>query len=184
MPAEQQQVAAALAAHPELILSCGLSPELLPGLVEHNPGLAVEAVQQLLPSQQVRLPPSSQPDDGMHDQAWGLWHRPLDRRYRAQWSALFRGNEIFFCLERQAEGYLEALASMPMSLHSVELVSRLAATAQLPPSFLRAFISHCIASCEVAKVTTCAAGFGRAVSDALFALILGHCLGFEPLKSR
>ena len=54
MPAEQQQVAAALRAHAGLLASCGLSPELLPGLVEHNPGIALEAVLQLLPTQQVR----------------------------------------------------------------------------------------------------------------------------------
>lgn len=54
MPADQLQVAAALAAHSALVTSCGLSPELLPGLVEHNPGIAVEAVLQLLPSEQVR----------------------------------------------------------------------------------------------------------------------------------
>ena len=54
MPAEQQQVAAALRAHAGLLASCGLSLELLPGLVEHNPGIALEAVLQLLPTQQVR----------------------------------------------------------------------------------------------------------------------------------
>lgn len=45
---------------------------------------------------------------------------------------------------------------MPMSLHSVELLNRLADATKLPQHFLRAFISHCIASCQQAKVSYCA----------------------------
>ena len=56
MPADQQQLATALAADHRRVLDCGLSPDLLPGLVEHNPGIAVEAVLQLLPSLEVRMP--------------------------------------------------------------------------------------------------------------------------------
>ena len=58
MPADQQQLATALAADHRRIHSCGLSPDLLPGLVEHNPGIAVEAVLQLLPCSEVRTPDS------------------------------------------------------------------------------------------------------------------------------
>ena len=53
----------------------------------------------------------------------------------------------------QAERYLSELVSMPMSLHSVEVVNRLAAAAKLPSGFMRAFISHCISSCDLAEVT-------------------------------
>ena len=73
MPADQQQVAAALQQQvaadqqqgPRLLASCGLSPELLPGLVEHNPGIAVEAVLQLLTTPAVQHPSPDCLEQGM-----------------------------------------------------------------------------------------------------------------------
>ena len=53
---------------------------------------------------------------------------------------------------RQAAPYFDALGSMPMSLHTVEAVSRLAAGAKLPRSFLGPFISRCIAACQSSQV--------------------------------
>ena len=65
MPADQQQAAAALQQGPRLLAGCGLSPELLPGLVEHNPGIAVEAVLQLLRTPEVRHPSPNCLEQGM-----------------------------------------------------------------------------------------------------------------------
>ena len=41
---------------------------------------------------------------------------------------------------------------MPMSLHTVEAVSRLAASAKLPRPFLGPFVSRCVAVCQSSQV--------------------------------
>ena len=58
----------------------------------------------------------------------------------------------------QGAQHLEALGGMPMSLHTVEAVSRLAASAKLPRPFLGPFVSRCVAACQSSQV--------RAVIDA------------------
>ena len=55
----------------------------------------------------------------------------------------------------QGTQYLDALGSMPMSLHTVEAVSSLAAGGKLPRTFLGPFISRCVAACQSSQA--CAA---------------------------
>ncbi|KNC97291.1 uncharacterized protein SPPG_07221 [Spizellomyces punctatus DAOM BR117] len=94
-----QSVIGALEADPNMVNSCGLSPQNLPDLVENNPNLAVESLLRLMGT------------------------------------------------PRQQE-YLKVLVTINMSLHSLEVVNRLANAVTLPPDFLHMYIVHCIGTCE------------------------------------
>ena len=48
----------------------------------------------------------------------------------------------------QAAEYLSALAGTELSLHSMEVVNRLAEAVHLPAAFVQRYVSHCIQSCE------------------------------------
>ena len=50
-----------------------------------------------------------------------------------------------------APAYLAALARLQLSLHSLEVVNRLALASALPPGCVSAFVSGCIAACERAE---------------------------------
>lgn len=56
---------------------------------------------------------------------------------------------------KAADDYLAMLASMDLTLHSLEVVNRLVAAAQLPPDFLLEYITNCISCCERAEVWVC-----------------------------
>jgi hypothetical protein len=124
-PAHQSQVLAALSSSTSsdeeddamrLIADCELSPQALAALVEHNPLVAHECL--------VRIMMVSSNDDNDDKEATGNSKQP----------------------EHDVNDYLSALVTMDMSLHSMEVVNRLAP--QLHPEYIHLFISNCIASCE------------------------------------
>ena len=51
-----------------------------------------------------------------------------------------------------APDYLAVLVSMELSLHSLEVVSRLTSALDLPQDFVNHYIANCIASCDRAEV--------------------------------
>ena len=54
--------------------------------------------------------------------------------------------------QRRGREWLRQLVSMPMSLHSMEVVKWLTSATRLPPGFLQPYISNCIDSCQRAAV--------------------------------
>ena len=51
-----------------------------------------------------------------------------------------------------APGYLAVLVSMELSLHNLEVVSRLIASLDIPQEFINNYIAGCIAACDRAEV--------------------------------
>jgi len=123
---------------------CGLSPQTLHQLVEQNPLLAHECLRTLLSSEQ-------QNDDDTHNSG-------KENRNTAAGGGGGNNNNVVnnnnavgtnnnrSSIPRYTSGdYLSALVTMDMTLHSMEVVNRLAP--QLHPEYIHLFISNCIASC-------------------------------------
>ncbi|GJP51471.1 hypothetical protein CLOM_g10638 [Closterium sp. NIES-68] len=47
--------------------------------------------------------------------------------------------------------YLEVLSQLPLTLHSLEVVSRVAKAVDLPPDFIHSYASHCMRCCKETK---------------------------------
>lgn len=120
---------------------CGFSPQTLHKLVEHNPLLAHECLRILLLNQEGKHEDGKEKadytnDDGMKPNVRSLGDFDNER-----------SNDKDQRKSRYSVGdYLSALVTMDMSLHSMEVVNRLAP--QLHPEYIHLFISNCIASCE------------------------------------
>ena len=56
-----------------------------------------------------------------------------------------------------APDYLAVLVSMELSLHNLEVVSRLISSADIPQDFINNYIAGCIAACDRAEVGPCMA---------------------------
>ncbi|KAJ3179128.1 hypothetical protein HDU87_003084 [Geranomyces variabilis] len=84
-----------------LITQTGLTPDLLPDLIECNPNVATALLLRLIATHTA-----------------------------------------------DANVYLSVLVSINMSLHSLEVVNRLAGQTQLPDDFLRMYVVHCIETCD------------------------------------
>lgn len=121
---------------------CGLSPQTLHQLVEHNPLLAHECLRILLLQLEDKKGDTKEikEEDSNGDNI-----KSKSRRSEDVDIVQNHGNDKE--TTRSSVGdYLSALVTMDMSLHSMEVVNRLAP--QLHPEYIHLFISNCIASCE------------------------------------
>ena len=126
-----------------IVKECGLTPQNLPQLVENNPAVANECLLRVL------TPSSSEGGSGGGGKKGG----------KAKGKNSSGGEDKESLLRNE---YLSALVGMDMSLHSMEVVNRLAmsrvpdtsagkrgATKPLVhPEFVHSFVSNCMSSCE------------------------------------
>ena len=126
-----------------IVKECGLTPQNLPQLVENNPAVANECLLRVL------TPSSSEGGSGGGGKKGG----------KAKGKNSSGGEDKESLLRNE---YLSALVGMDMSLHSMEVVNRLAmsrvpdtsagkggATKPLVhPEFVHRFVSNCMSSCE------------------------------------
>ena len=129
-----------------IVKECGLTPQNLPQLVENNPAVANECLLRVL------TPSSSEGGSAGGGKKAG--------KAKGKNSSGGGGGEDKESLLRNE--YLSALVGMDMSLHSMEVVNRLAmsrvpdtsagkggATKPLVhPEFVHRFVSNCMSSCE------------------------------------
>ncbi|KAI8822944.1 uncharacterized protein EV422DRAFT_522773 [Fimicolochytrium jonesii] len=137
----------------DALTKAGLTPAALPDLVENNPKMATHLLSRLLaraaatggadlssettgklstsPSPSPPPPPSTTPKQPPSPPTSTT--PPLSNP----------APSISI-----ATPHLQVLATMPMSLHSLEVVNRLANTTHLPTDFLRLYIVHCIETCN------------------------------------
>ena len=127
VPSQQQHILTEFEDDGKLVYHCGLTPQRLPELVEHNPIIAAEALLKLM-----ARPGLAPPGPAARS--------PTPRARPPQGSS------------RVGE-YLDALVRMDMSLHSMEVVNRLTTSVELPVDFVHLYISSCISSCEVIKAS-------------------------------
>ena len=136
LPAQQQQVLAALEAHPRLAYTLlpGGSAQL-PQLVEHCPAIASELLMRLL--LQRRTQPTSAPVASVSVSANMPASAPL-----------------------LIDEMLATLARSEISLHGMEVVNRLASV-DLPHDFVHTYIVNCLRSCEGTQVSSGRDGCGH-----------------------
>ena len=128
LPAQQQQVLAALEAHPRLAYTLlpGGSAQL-PQLVEHCPAIASELLMRLLLQRRMQLPASANLSAASVSAAMPASAPPL------------------------IDEMLATLARSEISLHGMEVVNRLASV-DLPHDFVHTYIVNCLRSCEGTQV--------------------------------
>mmetsp|Transcript_1064 Transcript_1064/g.1346 ORF Transcript_1064/g.1346 Transcript_1064/m.1346 type:complete len:573 (-) Transcript_1064:202-1920(-) len=120
---------------------CGLSPQTLHQLVEQNPLLAHECLRTLLSEQQNDNDDHSGKGKRNTTVVSGAHNNNVHNIH-----AVGINNNIGNTIPHYTSGdYLSALVTMDMTLHSMEVVNRLAP--QLHPEYIHLFISNCIASC-------------------------------------
>ncbi|GJP45239.1 hypothetical protein CLOM_g4653 [Closterium sp. NIES-68] len=77
--------------------------------------------------------------------------------------------------------YLEVLSQLPLTLHSLEVVSRVAKAVDLLPDFIHSYASHCMRCCEETEDKSMQNRLVRIVCIFLLSLIRDNIINVETL---